>query len=1603
MRLHKTTLFILLFGCILPASYAQNIVINEINYRSIDNNNSEFVEIYNNESTTIDLSGWSFNSGIKYTFPNGTSIGPDEHMVIAADPGYIDTKFSISNSLGPFEGGLSNDGEQVELVDSACLPIDKVEYESWNEWPAVRIDNSSATSGNSCLAWTSPNQSIANQIVNWQSSPIDISCANNIEISMDIEGIGTMEDADYLTISYAVNGGPIIVISDNINSFPLKTIQTSGITGNNLVLYVDGATSALAEIYNINNILVKDEVNQVQANYVSIQKINPKLPGNQPGSWSSNYPTPKTTNYSVFVTNSSDVPVIKEVKKSPDRPIEGEDVRVRADFSQDNDVYLGPLTVKLEYQINAPGDYKLKSEIAWNSIPMLDDGIGADSTADNGVYTAVIPGSLNKHRNLVRYRVFATTGNGQDRIYPDPRFNESNYAYFVYNGFPKVNGYDLNTLNDLQDLMVITKSSISNFYIGNKDGVNTTTNQYQGSDLLGEGTLVYKGRVYDHINFRPRGKGSRTERNKPGIKFGLNKEHPVRVETDCGDSYDVSRDKLILSGTWVNDQASHGLTESIIYKLSELTGDLGRYTDYTQVHIIDNAVETGNAQGDFFGVFLMLEDYNGDFLEEHGLEEGNFWGTNRTTRFRFLDYEGDFPGAATTATFAPFDQKTGTFTIDDRGNQPLLFGNRIAAELYGLNGNNYIGKHSYNEYYDSATQSYLGWWGDMDNSFGSPYDDVTVYPRVDANFNAPNKGNMIIPNTMQIEYQNEFRSVYDLMLDYTDPDCNCTQSDYLVDQESKKIFTPGASYDWTTVDKSRWNQVYDLGNYASQQNWYKTWFQKRKSYLTAYFEDIDIPSKPTITASNSTALDQLIFTNSAFSDLQGANTFAALEWRVGEWSDPTNPYYDQECEAKYEIETKWRSGELTSFTSTFQIPAEAKLKEDRTYLIRVRYKDDTGKWSHWSHPQKVVPTPAANPIDYGLVINEIMYNPSQPTHAEFIEIYNSKSTTVNLDHVQFNEGIDFEFAPGSSIGPESYICIAKDSFDFFKAYGYYPFSDYKGGLSNSGELIRLAGAFRTIIDTVRYSDISPWPSTPDKGIYSLALKNTDLPNEDGNNWDIQSQFVTPCQANQFNNLGTHPYSGIVINEIHYNPHDVLDASGIVIESGTKFEFIELKNISTTPIDMTGVFFSRGIDYAFDPGTFINPGEFFVLAEDKSSFLSRYGFEADGKYSGKLSNNGEVIWLTKSTGILMDAVTYGVAFPWDSKANGGQDDLSLALIDGDVDNDTRLNWSTQCAQNYTPGAENDFGCFTGLDYTGLTINEIHHSPSGGSSLEYVEIINNSNSVLNLEEVALTGGVLFVFGTVYLPPKIASPNNYLIVAKDAVAFQNAFGIAPHGEYTGVLSNNGETLILQDLFENQIDFVNYQNMVISNPLASQGSHSIALIDADLDNSIPESWCIQDVSLSPKSVNTFNDTDADTIIDCLDECPGLNDALMGTACEDGDPCTIGETYDNNCNCTGGVFADTDNDSICDFNDVCPGFDDTIDLNNNGMPDGCEGCVNTIVETSNPIISDNKEADISITTNGITVPSATIEYNAGQFLEFTAGFEVELGTVFHAFIQPCN
>src|SRR5262245_58888910 len=105
-------------------------------------------------------------------------------------------------------------------------------------------------------------------------------------------------------------------------------------------------------------------------------------------------------------------------------------------------------------------------------------------------------------------------------------------------------------------------------------------------------------------------------------------------------------------------------------------------------------------------------------------------------------------------------------------------------------------------------------------------------------------------------------------------------------------------------------------------------------------------------------------------------------------------------------------------------------------------------------------------------------------------------------------------------------------------------------------------------------------------------------------------------------------AGLVINEIMFRP------------SGTPEpvaqEYIELLNASDEPLDLSGARFDKGVSFTFPAGTGIAPGDFLVVAADRTNFDTAHpGIPASkvfAPWTGSLSNSGETIQLVAADGV-----------------------------------------------------------------------------------------------------------------------------------------------------------------------------------------------------------------------------------------------------------------------------------------------------------------------------------------------------------------------------------
>lgn len=95
---------------------------------------------------------------------------------------------------------------------------------------------------------------------------------------------------------------------------------------------------------------------------------------------------------------------------------------------------------------------------------------------------------------------------------------------------------------------------------------------------------------------------------------------------------------------------------------------------------------------------------------------------------------------------------------------------------------------------------------------------------------------------------------------------------------------------------------------------------------------------------------------------------------------------------------------------------------------------------------------------------------------------------------------------------------------------------------------------------------------------------------------------------------------------------------------------------------------------------------------------------------------------------------------------------------------------------------------------LRFTEIHYHPAdqdtvSGDEFEFLEIGNTGVSTLSLDDIGITDGVDFRFAK----GATLDAGGFLVLAADAAKFEQRYGFAPFGVYTGKLNNAGESLVL------------------------------------------------------------------------------------------------------------------------------------------------------------------------------------------------------------------
>lgn len=594
-----------------------SIVINEIMYQPYESDGEwEYIELYNHADGVVDISGWRFSKGVDFSFPPGTTLQPDEYLVVAKDREAIAEKYGITNVTGDYGGNLDNEGEKIELVDTLVNIVDEVRYAGGGRWPIwaagwgsslelidPRQDNRAA------LAWAPSDDRSGAEWSHVEYSGTFKGGESEFhfflmhrgeclidDISMKRGGQQYISNGSFEsgTATWKIEGNhiqsKIYTGESHGGSRCLKIIATGrGDTGANRIECNTSSTLSSGQTYTVSfwvkwqrgiNIIYTRTHNQGVAK--ASRFTMPDARG-----------TPGRCN-SVFSQKVG--PVIWDVKQNPVTPKSSDPVRVSARISDCDGVASATLYYK--------GDY----DGSYGSAEMFDDGLHGDRRANDGLYVGEIP--ARGSRDLMRFYIVA-----KDTLSAVQRFPAEDTTFCLY---------------QIVDSPPSTKLPIYRFLLTHETDQKLRSRNRFSNELEDSTFVLNETQIYYNCGIRTRGSGW-TRQNHPSSQYRIRfpADQPLR-----GAQREINLDAHA-DGTKQHDRIVHHL-------LRELGRVPTSYHRYVHVRFNDSfralAEDVLKVDGDYVR-FYWPDDAQGTlFKVDDHFEWNDGWSHNHWDAY--LKWEG---------------------------------------------------------------------------------------------------------------------------------------------------------------------------------------------------------------------------------------------------------------------------------------------------------------------------------------------------------------------------------------------------------------------------------------------------------------------------------------------------------------------------------------------------------------------------------------------------------------------------------------------------------------------------------------------------------------------------------------------------------------------------------------------------------------------------------------------------------------------------------------------------------------------------------------------------------------------------------------------------
>ncbi len=1104
-----------------------------------DDDSSDWIELYNSTESTVDLDGWFLTDNPdnleKWEFPS-VQILPNEYFLIFASgknrrdpdselhtnfqlqaggellalvrpdgqtieyeyneypPQYMDLSYGLSGDIG----SISNDTVLVPegAQAKALIPTDGSLGSRWTE---VDFNDSGWLRGYTGIGYDYPGlvgldvgaMRYNNQTV-YIRIPFNVSDFGSIDeltLRMKFEDGFAAYINGVLVADFGAddpehmswNEGAVAVREDSdaiiFEDFDITEHIGALQTGNN-VLAIHGLNASISS----SDLLILPELVATSLETVDVPSVVEGYLYE---------PTPGEQNSGITENLG---PSIRNVTKNPPRPADNENLVITAEVSE----RFGPVaSVTLVYRV----DFGQESTRA-----MIDNGIGSDTTANDNIYTGIIPAHSSGPGQMVRWKVIAHDIMGNSSYCPlNPRTIRSPEYFGTVARDPAVN----------------SQLPIIEWFVENV-GASETRSGTQGS-------VYYLEEFYDNVSISIRG-GSTAGAPKKHFKFNFNKGYKFL--------YDPNKprvDEINLNSTY-SDKAY--LRQNLAFNAYDWCGCPGS----------ESFLMRAQRNGQFYGVQVFIEEPEEELLEREGFDpDGALYKMYSTFTSAGEKKTREWEGNTDIRNFISSINNTSGTTLHnnifDQVNLPLTLNYLVATIITHQNDHPHKNHYLYRDSDGSGEWFFMPWdhdltWGS--NWTGSSYHDY-IYADDDQ---VPGKPTDVKPShpfvgkedckewnfhwnylidalfndaTVREMYLRRLRTVMDEFLKAPGTPYNQLFIENRIDEMVSQM-APDVALDYNKwADPWSWG---GQGGYQRNQSLQYAIDVLKNDYLEVRRRHLFI----THNVNNAGSYNIPGSYSARIPNAQPANPLI----NFGSYNyNPDSGNQDEEYiqllnPNSYAVDiSNWKLSGGIEYTflpgtvivsggSLYVCPNVATFRNRSSgprggigLFVQGNYKGHLSSWGQtvdlFDADGDLVSTLTytGNPSiqQRYLRITEIMYNPSdfdglEPQEYEYIELKNIGGITISLNGVRFTNGITFDF-PNMSLFAGQYVVLAKNPTAFNQRYdapnNIRVLGPYSGQLSNSGEKIKLEDPTNSTILDFSYKD--GWYDATDGLGFSLVVND----------------------------------------------------------------------------------------------------------------------------------------------------------------------------------------------------------------------------------------------------------------------------------------------------------------------------------------------------------------------------------------------------------------------------------------------------------------------------------------------------------------------------------